>query len=65
MLARRTELWREACAGESDWFEATRGSLYKSDVGPDALRHSGEALRSLWNHLSATAPAALGKGEIA
>jgi cytochrome b pre-mRNA-processing protein 3 len=65
MLARRTERWRAACGGEGDWFEATRESLYKSDVDPDALRHSGEALRSLWNHLSATAPAALGKGEIA
>ena len=52
LLAKRTELWRNAIAGESDWNESTRKSLYKEDVAPDALRYSGEELHRLWSGLS-------------
>lgn len=46
--ARRTALWRSATAGEGEWIEATRESLYK-DAAPSAgLRHCGEALERLW-----------------
>ena len=48
MLAKRTALWREACAGAKPWIEAVRESLYKDDAPPDALAHSAEALRRLW-----------------
>jgi cytochrome b pre-mRNA-processing protein 3 len=48
-LARRTEVWRAAIAG--DWIEATRESLYKSGVAPDALEHSVRALREIWIRL--------------
>src|SRR5438270_11863763 len=48
MLAKRTALWREACAGAKPWIEAVRESLYKDDAPPDALAHSAEALRRFW-----------------
>ena len=48
-LAWRTDLWRGATVG--DWTEATRQSLYKSNVTPDALEHSACALRDFWNKL--------------
>jgi cytochrome b pre-mRNA-processing protein 3 len=51
-LARRTETWR---AG-TDSAEATRNSLYKGDVDPDALRHSWVALKRF--------AAALGKASL-
>lgn len=50
-LARRTGLWRAAVAGDSDWTEATRESLYADDVSPEALHHSAEALGRLWKRL--------------
>ena len=45
-LSRRTELWRLADAGQRDWNEATRESLYK-DGGSSGLSHSAPALRRL------------------
>jgi cytochrome b pre-mRNA-processing protein 3 len=50
-LARRTELWRLAIAGERDWNEAAHESLYKGNVSPDALRHSSGTLKAHWNRL--------------
>jgi cytochrome b pre-mRNA-processing protein 3 len=38
-LARRTDLWRSATAGEMEWQAATRDSLYKTAVSADALKH--------------------------
>ena len=52
-LARRTELWRSAAHGDSDWTEATRESLYKSRVSADALGHSASALTRLKSRLDA------------
>ena len=31
-LARRTELWRRASSGASEWNEAARDSLYKAEI---------------------------------
>jgi cytochrome b pre-mRNA-processing protein 3 len=50
-LARRTDLWRSAVAGDPDWTSATRESLYKDGVSSDALRHSSCALQGLWSKL--------------
>lgn len=65
MLARRTELWRAACAGERNWFEAVRESLYKDGMDAGALRHSAAALQRLWARVEATPIEKIEKGEIA
>jgi cytochrome b pre-mRNA-processing protein 3 len=65
MLARRTELWRTASAGEGDWLEATRDSLYKGPAAPDVLRHSAKALNEFRLRLEATSLAELEQGAIA
>jgi cytochrome b pre-mRNA-processing protein 3 len=65
MLAKRTELWRSARAGELDWVEATRESLYKDAVTPNALEHGAGALKRFGERLDATALAALEQGRIA
>jgi cytochrome b pre-mRNA-processing protein 3 len=53
-LARRTALWRAVVGGTRDWIAATRESLYKAGVAPDALEHSADALRDLWKKLEGT-----------
>lgn len=60
MLARRTELWRSP----EDWQEATRESLYKDEVAPDALRHSCELLERLWINVGETPLADIEQGRI-
>lgn len=65
MLAQQTALWREACGGTKRWAEAARESLYKGDPPPDALQHSAEALRRLWNKLGEVELADLDQGKIA
>ena len=62
MLARRTELWRGA---SGDWVEATRRSLYKSEVDGDALGHSAAALRAFASRLDRTLLSDLEQGKIA
>ena len=47
LLAMRTERWRSAASGETGWAAATRESLYRSGVSPDALEHSASALKRL------------------
>jgi len=64
MLARRTELWRATCAGESDWFEATRESLYKEDAPAGALRHSAKALNEFRLRVVATSLVDFEQGNI-
>jgi cytochrome b pre-mRNA-processing protein 3 len=59
-LARRTDLWREV----SDWTEATRESLYKSAVSPDALDHSARELRETWAGLERVDPNQLAEGRL-
>ena len=63
-LGRRTELWRSATAGERDWNETTRESLYKESVSADALRHSAGALRTLSTKLQEVGAGALAEGRI-
>ena len=65
MLARRTELWRTARDGKTDWFEATRESLYKGEAAPDALRHSAKALNELRLRVDAMTLAEIEQGNIA
>jgi cytochrome b pre-mRNA-processing protein 3 len=65
MLARRTELWRVAVEGRNKWPAATRDSLYKDNVPPDALRHSAEALQRLSAKLGRTTLADIEQGRIA
>lgn len=63
-LARRTALWRSAVAGERDWAEAARESLYKAGVSADALRHSDEALKELWTRLGRSEVHELEQGKL-
>ena len=65
MLARRTELWRSAVGGETEWAEAARESLYKAAIGADALRHSAAALRRITQRLEETPLGDLEQGRIA
>jgi cytochrome b pre-mRNA-processing protein 3 len=65
MLARRTELWRGALAGATDWTQATRESLYKGDVDANALSQNAEALRLYSDRLASTSLARLEQGMIA
>jgi len=63
-LARRTELWRSAAAGEVTWEEAAGHSLYKGKIDAAALAHSAAALRDVWQRLEQTGLAALGEGKL-
>lgn len=63
VLARRTELWRSAAAA-GDWVEATRESLYRNGVSPEALRHSAESLAGLFRKLGEASLANLEQGMI-
>jgi len=61
MLARKTELWRST----PDWTTATRDSLFKDEVAPDALRHSADALERLAARLDERSLADIAQGRIA
>jgi len=63
-LSRRVALWRSATAGERDWSEAARESLYKDDPGPDALQHSSAALQRLWTAIAGAGVGALVDGRV-
>jgi len=63
-LARRTELWRRAVAGERDWTEAAHQSLYKGGASADALRHVSHRLETFWNALEHCSIAALQAGRL-
>ena len=61
MLAQRTDLWRSA----GDFPEATRESLYKDEVAPDALAHSSAALQRFAERLAQAELAEIERGNIA
>lgn len=61
-LSRRTDLWRSAVARGGDWAGATRDSLYKEAVDPDALAHSARALERLWSALERAGLEEIGRG---
>jgi cytochrome b pre-mRNA-processing protein 3 len=63
-LSRRTDAWRLATGGASDWFAATRDSLYKDKVDAAALDHSAESLRDFWAHLERLPLERLATGEL-
>jgi len=62
MLARRTELWRDA---SGDWTQASRESLCRGDVAEAPLQHSAAALGEFARRLGATALGDLEQGKIA
>lgn len=64
MLARRTELWRKATAGEKDWTEATRESLYRAASSSASLLHCAEALRRVEAKLATTELREIAQGRI-
>jgi len=64
MLARRTELWRSACAGQTDWLKSSRESLNHADASTDALRHNAAALKHLSERIAATPVRKLEEGKI-
>ena len=64
MLARRTELWRAAAAGETNWDEATRNSLYVGDTPAESIECSAEALRTFWSALEHASAVDLERGEV-
>ena len=64
LLAKKSDLWRNATQDECDWVEASQESLYKNEVEPDALRHSAEALRQLWSGLCQTGLDELEQGKL-
>ena len=64
MLANRTALWRSASGAGLDWTEATLQSLYKGGAAPEALRHSGEELKRLWDRLGQASLAMLEQGKL-
>ena len=63
-LARRTELWRAAIAGEREWHDCARHSLYRSEPTADALAHASTAVKSAWSKLERTDLGALADGRI-
>lgn len=64
MLARRTELWRQAWSGKAAWIEATRDSLYKDTGSAEALEHSAHALSLIRARLEQASLAALEEGRV-
>ena len=63
-LGRRTALWRLADAGERDWVDATRESLYKDAVSAEALLHSSESLQAFWTGIRRVDIQALEEGRL-
>src|SRR4051794_27589361 len=47
-LSRRVALWRAATAGEREWREAARESLYRDKVAPNAPGRNSAAPERLW-----------------
>lgn len=64
LLAKRTELIRQASASDADWTATARVCLYKDDIPDEALRHSAEALAGLSRRLSGRSLSALERGEL-
>ncbi|MEP7130429.1 MAG: ubiquinol-cytochrome C chaperone family protein [Sphingomicrobium sp.] len=63
-LARRVALWRSATAGERDWNEAVRESLYAGGAPAETLKYSAASLRKLWTRLAAAELGSLVEGRI-
>ncbi|HEY8434610.1 MAG TPA: ubiquinol-cytochrome C chaperone family protein [Sphingomicrobium sp.] len=63
-LSRRTDRWRSVIAGEADWAETTRDSLYKENAPADALEHASASLQRLWERFEHCTSIALEQGQI-
>ena len=63
-LARRTERWRWAVTGQSDWMTTTEENLYKGGVAPEALAHAADRLRRLWARLEQLRLSDIEQGEL-
>ena len=61
-LARRVELWRSAVAGDGDFGDAARASVYKEEAALLAVAHTSEQLRQLWSKLEQADLADLAQG---
>jgi cytochrome b pre-mRNA-processing protein 3 len=62
-LARRNELWRSA-VNAAEWKQSAHKSLYKGEVGADALGHSVDALRLFWSGLDKSDLARIAQGKL-
>ena len=64
-LARRVGEWRGAVAGEGEWDDAVRSSVYGSAPATAAqLAHCSHRLRALWQRLEARTDADIAEGKI-
>lgn len=63
-LSRRTDRWRAAIAGEGDWTDTARDSLYKGKAPAAGLAHASSSLQRLWGRLEHCPLAALDQGKI-
>ena len=64
-LARRTDLWRSAIAGEGGWRDSANRSVYRNEPDVAALDHVSEALKQFWLKLDRSDAGALAAGRIA
>lgn len=63
-LGRRTALWRSAAAGNGDWTETVRNSLFGTGAAPESLAHCAGSLKRLWARLERTSLEELEQGEL-
>ncbi len=63
-LARRTELWRSAVAGERNWTTTAGESLFQGDASADAVSHASRALRDFWDAVAEADLTALMDGRL-
>ncbi|MEO6432885.1 MAG: ubiquinol-cytochrome C chaperone family protein [Sphingomicrobium sp.] len=64
-LSGRVDAWRGAVAGDANWADVTRISLFKSPVEAPALDRAAALLRSDWGRLDSTLIDSLMAGEVA
>lgn len=63
-LAHRVEQWREPVAGNRDWNEIAKSSIYgAADASAQALEHSATAVRQLWARLESASDRQLVEGQ--
>ena len=63
-LARRVGLWRDCVENRAQWDGAAKDSVYVGEVSPEALDHTGKALRTLWRRLEEADLAAIIEGHV-
>lgn len=63
-LARRTDLWRSASSGATQWAVATADSLHKADASPGSIAHSAAVLERLWAGLKSAGLDEIAKGKL-